>query len=291
MKKKIFYGLGIILILFIIIANIDNDTPKKDEVIENYVNPVSTAKLSSEWNEPVALGLNSKLWEDGVYITGDGKTLYYVIYPGEDLVHDVINNDFKGDIDIYYSEYPFTEGKKHELSEKPWSEGGVMISGDDTYYMSNKPVDKKDKTYDDNIYKNDKLLDFNTDYSEGDPHYCNIKDELYFWYEKTIYVYKNDKVEKLLSPINNGEENIQPFLTPDCQTMYFTSKRNSDKVLKIYKSKRLDDDNWDEPLVVIESNGSVGEPTLTDDGKKIFFVQIFYNEGKFSSDLYYAEKK
>jgi hypothetical protein len=293
-KKYIFMGIGIFIVLFVILANIDTKEPENIplKVNEEKIQSNNTAILSEEWDKPVALDLNSNLWEDGVYISADGKTLYYVIYPGEDLVNDAINNDFKGDIDIYYSEYPFLEGKKHSLSEKPWSEGGVMISGNDIYYMSNKLVDGNDKIYDDNIYKNDQLLSFNTDVSEGDPHYCSKNDELYYWYENKIFVYKNNQVEKLPSPINDGDESIQPFLTRDCQTMYFTSKRDNDQVLKIYKSNRINDNNWNEPELIVSSKYGVGEPTLTDDKTKIYFVQIFRSDdGKYSSDIYYAEKK
>ena len=294
MKKKfIFIGIGTLLILFIIFANMDNNIPSDTNRSGNLYTPKpNSAKLSDGWGTPIAVSLNTKFWEDGAYISGDGKTLYYVIYPGEDLVNDVINNDFKGDIDIYYSEYPFTERKRHSLSEKPWSEGGVMISGKDIYYHSNKPVNSKDKNYDTNIYKNKELLSFNTEDPMDDPHYCSLKNELYFWSNKQIYVYKNNVVQKLHAPINEGEENIQPFLTSDCQIMYFASKRDSDSVLKIYKSKRIDEDNWEKPEVVISSKFSVGEPTLTDDGNKIFFVQISVSDdGKFSSDVYYTEKK
>ncbi|MFA4890429.1 MAG: hypothetical protein WC587_02225 [Candidatus Paceibacterota bacterium] len=287
-KKYLIIGLLIFLVLFIIIAN----TKKQDTNNGETIRPKNTATLSDEWSQPIALSLNSNLWEDGAYISGDGKTLYYAIYPGEDLINDFFNNDFKGDIDVYYSEYPFEHGEKHTLSKKPWSEGGVMISGNDIYYHSNKPVNNNDKNYDTNIYKNDELLSFNSEVPQDDPHYCSKLDELYFWSENQIFVFRNNKVEKLSSPINKGEENIQPFLTPDCQTMYFTSKRDNDQVPKIYKSNKISDNNWSEPEIVVSGKFGVGEPTLTDDGIKLFFVQIFRSdEGKYSSDIYYAMKK
>ena len=289
MSKKIFFVLVILIVIFIILSNLDSDNQGKDNL-----KTVRSDSLtySNNWGPSIPLGLNSNLWEDGMYVSGDGLMLYYVVYPGEDLINDSINNDYKGDIDIYYSEYPFSEGKKHRLSEKPWSEGGVMISGNDIYYMSNKPVNSQDVIYDTNIYRNKELLSFNSNESMDDPHYCDKKNELYFWNSDEIYVFKNNKVEKLPSPINDGEENIQPFLTSDCQTIYFSSRRDSDNVLKIYKSKRLNNNDWGEIMLVISGEHGVGEPTLTDDEKKLFFTQVFRsNDGKYSTDLYYVIKK
>jgi hypothetical protein len=248
------------------------------------------AKVSSEWKTPVWLKVNTAYWEDGAYISSDGNTLYFAYYPG-DLINDVQTRKFKDDIDVYISKKPFISKKKHKISEDIWSEGGVMISNGDIYYMSNKDGS-------DDIYKNGVKLSFNTDENENDPHLCKAMDELYFWKNNDIYVFRNGNVEKLHFPINTDSADIQPFLTKDCQTMYFSSNR--DGVSKIYKSTRSGD-NWLEPTVVVESKNGVGEPTLTADGKFLYFVQIFTSdecnvdplsdECKHNADIMFVERK
>lgn len=241
-------------------------------------------KLESGWSDPISVGINTDQWEDGAYITGDGNTLFYVYYPG-DLVRDLTSRKFKDDIDVYYSEKPFNKSKKHALSEDIWSEGGVMMDGSDIYYMSNR--NRPDA---DDLYKNGKVLIDTPSTSEQDPHYCSSKKELYFWVDGVIYVSKDNKVSALPVPINDGSKNIQPFLTADCQEMYFSSSRGNG-VLKILRSKRISDNSWAEPEVVISSKHGVGEPTLTNDGKTMFFVQVFRSaKGVMNSDIFYVTK-
>ena len=255
------------------------------------------ALLESGWSIPQRVPVSSEDWEDGAFITGDGKKLYFAFYKG-DLFADVARNKFNGDIDVYYSNYPFTQKIKEPISESIWSEGGVMISGKDKYYHSNRmnlsDVDKKAVV--DRIYKNGKALELGLgNISANDPHYCAAKNELYFWVsngpvKKEIYVYKNGISKMLPAPINEGHVNMQPFLTPDCQTMYFSSGRTAD-TLWIYRSKRLGENSWSEPIPVVRSKYGVGEPTLTDDGQKFFFVQLFKSpKGVFDCDIFYVGK-
>lgn len=293
MKKRYWIGLiFLFLLLFVIIANLDNDAPEPNgndvpKIDWSSIRANDVAQFSDGWGTPVMASVSSDLWEDGAYISGDGNTLYFAYYPG-DILHDVQTMKFKDDIDVYYSQKPFTSKSKHSISKNIWSEGGVMISNGDMYYMSNRGRN-------DNIYKNNEKIEIpgTGDMEEQDPHYCAEKDELYFWdrNDNKIYVYKNEELSKLPAPINVGSQNIQPFLTEDCQTMYFSSSRNTQR-LQIMKSERIDDDSWKEPVVVASSKIGIGEPTLTHDGNTLFFVQIFQSpEGAYNSDIFYVEKK
>jgi len=304
-KYKWMMGIFVVLVLFVIVANADNGDAPNGNGNGDIPPVVNTGDWDavragdvpviheSGWSAPKLAGISSDNWEDGAYISGDGETLYFAYYP-DDLISDVMAMSFDDDIDVYYSKKPFTSRSKDLISEDIWSEGGVMISNGDKYYMSNKGRN-------DNLYKNGEKLDLdNGDVAEQDPHYCSAKEELYYWnrlegggaFESSkIYVYKNNEVTELPSPINvaGKSEDIQPFLTPDCETLYFSSNR--DGKTKIYKSARLDDDGWATPEVVISSNGGVGEPTLTDDGNTMFFVQILADgAGNYNSDVFYIEK-
>ena len=269
----------------------ENKTPTPSGVNWEEVRAGDTAQVPSGWNTPKTVGVDSDLWEDGAYITGDGNTLYFALYSG-DLINDVLKGEVNKALDVYQSNKPFTSKTKSSISENVWAEGGVMISGSDTYYMSNKYT--ADGKYDTDIYKNGERMSFSTSEDEDDPHYCAIKDELYFWKadsgENNIYVFTNDEIKKLPPPINSASNDIQPFLTPDCQTMYFTSNRGN-KPATIYKSNRIGNDKWSEPEIIISSKTGVGEPTLTDDEKTLFFVQILRSDnGRFNADVLYTEK-
>ncbi len=268
-----------------------NNTPESRGINWEQIRASDTAQVPSGWSEPKTVGIDSDLWEDGAYISGDGSTLYFAVYSG-DLVNDALKGEINKALDVYQSNKPFTSKTKSSISENVWAEGGVMISGSDIYYMSNKDV--SDGETDTDIYKNEIKMPFSTSEDEDDPHYCSLKDELYFWKkdngDNNIYVFTNDEVKKLPSPINSASNDLQPFLTPDCQTMYFTSNRGN-KPATIYKSDRIGDNEWSEPETIISSKTGVGEPTLTDDGKTLFFVQILRSsDGKFNSDVLYTEE-
>ena len=105
-----------------------------------------------------------------------------------------------------------------------------------------------------------------------------------------IYINKNNQTKVLPAPINDGNRNIQPFLTPNCQEMYFSSTRGNGN-MKIFKSKRLGEETWGQPEVVASSQVAVGEPTLTDNGNTLFFVQIFRSpQGAMNADIFYVER-
>lgn len=300
MKKRYWIGgIFVVLILFVIIANSGNknggDIPGGNENRWQAVRDKDVAQVSGTgWSVPQRFEVSTDFMEDGPYISGDGNKLYFIYY----------EEGVTRDIDIFVSEKPFITKTRADISTEIFSDGGLMIDGNDFYYMSNKLLPgepEKSEFVDDNIYKNDEVLSFNDpDIDEEDPHYCAEKDELYFWYSSglfrdgthgsdgEIYVFKNDELTKLPAPINDGGENIQPFLTTDCQTMYFTSSRGGR--LKIFKSERLGEDEWDVPELFISSKVAVGEPTMTDDGKLFSFVQAFVDKGKRNFDIFYIEK-
>ena len=267
---------------------------------------------SSEWQQPQNIGppVNSLGWEDGAFISGDGKKLFISYFGGD--VFNYLRQGFskqylrgpkrgfsRESIDSIVSEKVNGEWQVpvlDDISEAAQTEGGVMVSGNDKYYMSNKDFPTADK-----IYKNGVMLDFQEPGAYyQDPHYCAAFDELYFWRAETheIFVFKNGEVSKLPFPINNPENesrefppnNIQPFLTQDCQEMYFTSDRSGKP--EIYKSQRLGEDTWAELEKIVSGLFAVGEPTLTDDKSQLFFVTIYADKVLgFDADVAFAERK
>jgi len=258
------------------------------------------------WSAPQRLGINTDCWEDSSNLSPDGKKLYFVRYTGTDLLHDAIAGSFPGKLYAYGSEYPFTSVEKLtsilnvQLPPDPFAIGGVNISSQDVYYHSNQDY-LNDQKGDTDIYQNGIRLPepINSEFDEDDPYYCAAKGELYFWSKRegpnTIFVSKNGKVSALPAPINSGKGDMQPWLTPDCQSLYFASGRgqvNGLHLLEIYRSTRLGEDSWSEPELFLDGRIATGEPTLSDDGKRMTFVQMFQTpEGKYILDIFMMEKE
>ena len=101
------------------------------------------------------------------------------------------------------------------------------------------------------------------------------------------------EIELVPAPINiQGSPSLQPFLTPDCNTLYFATNRGESTGPTIYKSTRIGDTSWSEPELVVKGKTGVGEPTLTDDGQYLFFLQLFKaSDGTTTSDIFYTKRK
>ncbi len=312
--KKIFGALAFATFLLIIFSGCtqpqENNAGLEQEWAVIKVEQSNQIWVSSEWNKPQNLGapVNTLGWEDGAYITGDGKKLYFAYFGGDLIKYlqhgqstDYLRGPDRGfgrdQIDVLVAEKVndvWQQPTLDPISEAIWSEGGVMISGSDKYYMTNRETGK------DQIYKNGTRLEFQDAMKDyDDPHYCANKDELYFWImgsgsaignEGKIFVFKNNAVSELSSPINTDTKDYHPFLTKDCQTMYFTSNRGGKS--EIYVSERLGEDSWSEPEKVVSGTLVVGEPTLTDDGRYLYFLSGYYDlELGYEADIMFTERK
>ncbi len=309
--------ISLIFVLAFLLAGCAQPPPDGNELEQKWAaikaEQDSQVWVSSEFQQPQNLGapINTIGWEDGAYITGDGSKLY-ISYFGGDLInyiahglsHEYLRGPNRGfrraQVDVLVAEKAgsiWGEPVLDAISEDIWSEGGVMLSNGNKYYMTNKEFQK------DQIYRNGIRFDFqDTSKDYGDPHYCAAKDELYFWMQdnvsstpvlsatSSIYVYKNNTVSKLPAPINTGTKDYQPFLTSDCQTLYFTSDRGGKA--EIYRSTRLGESTWAEPEKIVSSLYGVGEPTLTNDGKQLYFVIIYHdNNLGYDADIMIAQRK
>jgi len=153
------------------------------------------------------------------------------------------------------------------------------------------------------------IIDMGTGEHEGNPHYCDERNELYanIEYESgdtDIAVFKDGETTILPEPINlPGNLELQPFLTDDCQTMYFTSSRGkliNIFPLQVYKSQRLGEFEWSEPVLFLSYPqpegmlGGVGEFSMTRDGNQMVFLELtITGEGEdlfATNKMYYAEK-
>jgi Tol biopolymer transport system component len=89
-------------------------------------------------------------------------------------------------------------------------------------------------------------------------------------------------------PVNTAGNELQPAFTADGDTMYFTSDRESALGSAIFRSHRAGS-AWSEAEPVMR--GIVGEPSLTADGHRLYFVHVLTDSaGIFDADVWVASR-
>lgn len=287
------------------------------------------AEVSSEWSDPIYLEVSKLGWSESLHVSEDGNTIYYFFYPALDFYTLRVNDGpFDDDGNIYFSnreaDGQFRTHQKvdqYYLSEDLFTSAGVSVDADGNFWYTSNREGREDGWVpgdysNENIFRNDELVALNKkDGNPANPHYCAAKDELWFdcRMDTEICVIENagasafsGEPQKAPAPINFDHPividpvsgmtdyvNAQPWLSPDCNTIFFTSNRGrAGEGPWIYRSERLNEDEWSEPEVVVKSKVAMGEPSLTADGNKLFFVQFFLNEdGEVRTGLFYIEKQ
>ncbi len=269
------------------------------------IRAMDVAQAADGWGTPIRLEASDDGWEDSLFVMPDGSAVMFMYYPGDLLSDFLRGGPFVDDADVYLSRSPFAKkqlDKRYYFSEDVFSSAGAMIAANgDAIYHSNRPSPGSDAIEED-IYRNDVLLPFNVNAkNERNPHYCATKDELWFdENDQDLYVLKNaaangfaGKPRLASAPLNarrGKAQDYQPWLSADCQTIYFSSNRSG--ATAIYVSQRQGEDRWSEPQLVIRSKVAVGEASLTADGQRLFFIQVFTDGmGSYSADMFYTQRK
>ncbi len=281
------------------------------------------AVVSSEWNPPVWIEeINTPGWEDGPYISGDGNTLYFayininllklpkIVPIGPNRDKTKVCNPSCGQFprpDLFYSSKDsqgrWQDPKPHPLTV-PYPVGGVIMVGENKAYFMQE---KQDGLHTEICYAENisgewqppvRIPALSSKYKDDDPYVTLADDEMFFWSNRpaklkgdNIYYAKKVNGEWqqpviLPEPINSHFNELQPFLFGN--TLYFTSDR--DGKLKIYRSV-LTNDSWSLPEVVVSSKNGVGEATLTNDGKRLYFIQLLISDtGEVNPEIMYTER-
>jgi len=323
-QKYLIFISSAVLVIFFILVVIGENTYKAPFVVLGDVDssPVTgiadgKAKILEDgWSTPVKLPVSDEGREDSTYITRDGRYLLFYYDPtvggfqeGEDFEGE------KAETLIYYSERPFVTKKIHPISTTKDInvEAGPSISeAGDIYYTKTfivvDPIPRQAMPFKTVVNDGARVIDLGTGKAEIDPYYCDATDELYLSVvdpetaDEDLAVFNNGITTILPAPINTpNSSDFQAFLTDDCQTMYFTSSRDS--VLKIfplqvYKSERLGEFAWSEPELFVsfptDILGGVGEFTMTRDQKQMVYTElVITQEGEAfigQNEIYYSEK-
>jgi len=254
-------------------------------------------KFSDEWNKPVNLGVpvNTSQWEDGPSISPNGKVLYFTIGQGlnVDAFHSKKSDGKWGKpIPFGFNQQGLPEGAVH-------SQDNIIF-----YYASMRP----DSLGEADIYvmENEEVRNIgspvNTEHMESEPFISLDGETLFFGSTRPdglggTDIWFSTKVNGLWSkpinigyPVNSEQDDTQPFVTSDGSEIYFTSvNRKGYGGPAIFVSKKSSQ-GWSEPEVVVSN--FVGEPTLTQDGKQLYFVHLFNSNGAIvDADIFVVERK
>jgi hypothetical protein len=274
---------------------------------------IRTLQVAPGWAAPqlVAGAVNSPGWEDSASISPDGDTLTFSYIPVDLFSWTQTGPDFS-----QFARYRRGPGRgvTPEFSIDTLSakrEGGrfgrpethpVSVGTDPVYqsesslseardgsvwHNTNHPVTQADSDTD--IYRDGRRLPFCTQENENDPDFSD--GELFFWQEaadrKQLWSVRETaagwgRPALLPAPINTPASDAwQSHLTRD-GLLYFTSSREGP--LGIFASRRKGPEAWDEPARVVwpgEGSAAIGvaEPSLTADGKRLYFCVLFRNPG------------
>lgn len=299
----------LLFILFIGCASTITEANKHDINWEEIYKKDITL-TSKEWANPSRITqINTSGWEDGAYIAPDDRTLYFT-YINVDLIklpQQIVIGPTRdkrnicsppcGNFprpDVFYStkDAPgnWQTPVPHPLTIK-YPIGGIVFSDHDNAYFHQEKNDgnKTDLYFAENRngtwQKPERLKTLNSKYSDDDPHILPTNDEIFYWSNrpeklKGSNIFYSKKINgnwvkpvMLPEPINSNRNDMQPFVHG--KHLYFSSDRDGKQ--KIYRST-FTDGMWSEPVVVVESSFAVGEPTLTDDGNYLYFIQIFKSD-------------
>lgn len=312
----------LVLALIVLFAGCTDNSQKESVVAQNLneenITLVPATILEEGWETPIKLEFNDAGWEDSPYLTRNGSQILFFYHPWGDLavpqrltelteylVYNQKEALEKGlDPKVYFSNKPFKDKHVHPISQNkkyPSSEACPYISeSGDIFYCGTLESWLQGKSVPGSTYKNGKRIYLGTGEDEGNPHYCDALDELWFDCPGDQNICVLEDAEKnnfngtphlLPSPINLGEsvQDFQPFLTDDCMTLYFSSNR--DGIIKIYKSKRQND-SWSEPELYIDHPAGVAELSMTSDGNEMAFAQLFWrDDGTPGVDIWYSKRK
>ncbi|MCR4368569.1 MAG: hypothetical protein NUV67_01545 [archaeon] len=314
-------------------ASVVPESINSDDDYWEYVRANDIAITSSGWGTPKLLSLSSPGWEEGNYISADGKTFFY-IYTTADVFKFLLSGELKEPgskldnnnqcthpqnpnphtcgkwprADLFYSEKigsDWSAPKPHPITlDGPV--GGITLVGENkAYFMSGFEDDVEDIGYaerENGVWgKKVKIESVSSGYSDSDPYVNSEDNEMFFWSNRPAQfkgnnIYRSVKEngewqapELLSAPINSDSDDMQTFIFGE--DLYFSSGGEPGGKMRIFKSKRLGENQWGEPELVISSKFAVGEPSITSDGKILYFEQIFADgKGNFNPDLMYVER-
>ncbi|MFA5175961.1 MAG: hypothetical protein WC413_01735 [Candidatus Nanoarchaeia archaeon] len=256
--------------------------------------------LSEDYQDSIPLPgkVNSAGAEDSAFIMPDGNTLYFFFTPDVKVpiekqildgvtgiwVSKKINNEFQEPTRVFLQD-----------SGKVAGDGCEFVQDNTMLFCSVREgytgINWFSAEFKDGIWKNWKLVDFDSNYKVGELHI--IKDELYFHSDRSsgkggLDIWMSKKAnDKWTEPVNVEEVNTAgdegwPFINQDETELWIT------KDYGLWRSKKVGE-KWTKPELMFSP--LAGEASLDNNGN-VYFTHHFLNGDKIiEADIYVAYKK
>ena len=259
--------------------------------------------IASGWTQPVPLDspVNTAGAEDSPFITPDGQTLYFFFTP--DVRVPVEQQLFDGVTGIWVTHR--MDGGWSEPERVPLANPGELhldgcefVLDDRMVFCSAREgnvreIDLYTATLRDGVWTDWQNWGepFNVAYQVGEMHITADGRFLYFGSDRPggyggTDLWVSEKIGDAWSEpanlgpqINTAGDENRPFVTSDGQELWFDAFNCPGyTAIAILRSLRQSDGSWGEPEEIV--SGLAGEPTLTGDGRTLYFVHHY-----FSADL------
>ncbi len=279
---------------------------------------------TTDWGAPqkVSPPVNDNCPDDDAFITADGQTLYFYWSPG---INPSSADLLYGTTGVYYAQNtggPGEFGTPYFLDLRKGTNGACdghprltqakdkvyfhSTRSENTGYQQPTPVSDTLDVYVATLSGNTASpatnlgTAVNSIYSDGEPGLSPDGNTIYFASNRPGGLGGNDiyystwtgvswtAAVNIGAPINSASNDEQvAFAANDPNTMYFVSDRNGIG-MAIYSSI-YSGGVWQTPLLVMQ--GQVGSPSLTSDGKTMYFVHVLTDNNSnpvFGADIYYV---
>jgi hypothetical protein len=272
--------------------------------------------ITGSWSQPVPLPypVNTSGAEDSPFILPDNQTLYFFFTPDVSIpAGKQILDGVTGIWVTHRSGGTWTEPERVRLSDPDELalDGCEFIRGDLMYFCTTRKgfigiewfsAKLMDGVWQDWGYASDDLK-YN-EYQVGELHITADGQELFFHSSRPggyggldIWVSQKTptgwgKPVNLGPAVNTSADEGWPFINSDGQELWFTGQSSKGKPgPAIFRSLLQPDGSWDEAVEVVSS--FAGEPSLSGDGKALYFVHHFFSEDMrtmLDADIYVSYK-
>ncbi len=253
------------------------------------------------WSQPVPLPypVNTSGGEDSPFITPDGQTLYFfftpdVSIPAEEQLFDSVTGIWVA----HRSGETWSEPERVRLSDpgKLALDGCEFVLGDLMYFCTARAgytgiqwfsAELQDGVWQNWGYAGDELKQ--SQYEVGELHISADGQELYFHSTRPggyggLDIWISLMTEdgwgfpfNLGSSINTINDDGWPYISPDGQELWFLSQSTKGRPgPALFRSLRKPDGSWGQSEEIVTT--FAGEPTLSSDGKTLYFVHHYFSE-------------
>jgi hypothetical protein len=271
----------------------------------------------SGWSKPVPLDgpVNTAGGEDSPFVTPDGNTLYFVFLSDVNLPAERQLTD--GVTGIWVSRRAgegWTEPERILLSDpgSPSLDGCIFVRGDRMFFCSVRAGNRREidwyyATLSGGVWGGVTSAGtwMNQTVEVGELHITNGYREIYFasrmeggyggfdlWMAPSTPDGWGEPVN--LGPeVNTSADESQPFVSEDGSELWFTSPSKHGKPgPAVFQCLRQEDSSWGDCREIVSS--FAGEPTLTGNGRTMYFVHLFYSadmQQMIEADIYVSYRE